>query len=152
MDDTADIPPTQYRALSELRYQIRKFLHFSDMAAQAAGLEPRQHQLLLAVKGFTGDQDGPTIGYLAERLRIRHHSAVELVDRMATRGMVGRRVSERDHRRVIVGLTATSESLLKNLSAHHISEIRQMAPALVAALREVLTKELNARAGGVEDT
>src|ERR1700689_2834124 len=102
---TEDVSPTQYQALSEFRYCIRKFLHFSENAARAAGLEPQQHQLLLAVKGFAGEGGGPTLGYLAERLQLRHHSTVELIDRMEKRLMVYRRVGEEDRRRVIVGLT-----------------------------------------------
>jgi DNA-binding MarR family transcriptional regulator len=77
-----------YRRLSEFRYLIRRFLEFSEAAAARAGLTPRQHQALLAIKGA---QDSPaTIGYLAERLRIRHHSAVELVDRLAEAGLIER--------------------------------------------------------------
>jgi DNA-binding MarR family transcriptional regulator len=135
---TEDVSPSQYQALSEFRYHIRKFLYFSENAARAAGLEPQQHQLLLAVKGFAGEDDGPTIGYLAERLQLRHHSTVELIDRMEKRLMVYRRVGEEDRRRVIVGLTKTAESLLKNLSNRHIAEIRQMGPGLVTALQRVL--------------
>jgi DNA-binding MarR family transcriptional regulator len=135
---TEDVSPSQYQALSEFRYHIRKFLYFSENAARAAGLEPQQHQLLLAVKGFAGEGDGPTIGYLAERLQLRHHSTVELIDRMEKRLMVYRRVGEEDRRRVIVGLTKTAESLLKNLSNQHIAEIRQMGPGLVTALQRVL--------------
>ena len=137
---TEDVSPTQYQALSEFRYQIRKFLCFSENAARSAGLEPQQHQLLLAVRGFAGEGDGPTIGYLAERLQLRHHSTVELIDRMEKRKMVHRRVSEQDRRRVMIGLTKTAENLLKNLSTQHITEIRQMGPGLVAALQHVLAE------------
>lgn len=147
MPETPDIAHRQYRALAEFRYRIRKFLHFSEMAAQTVGLEPHQHQLLLVVKGCIDAADGPTIGYIAERLQVRHHSAVELVTRMEARGLVCRRSSERDRRRVIVALTGTGESLLHDLSAHHLSEIHRMAPALVAALREVLASELNPGTG-----
>lgn len=135
-----DVSPSQYQALSEFRYQIRKFLHFSENAARAAGLEPQQHQLLLAVKGFAGEGGGPTIGYLAERLQLRHHSMVELIDRMEGRLMVYRRVGEEDRRRVIVGLTKGAEAILKSLSVQHITEIREMGPDLVAALQVVLTE------------
>jgi DNA-binding MarR family transcriptional regulator len=86
VEGTEAISPEQVRALSEFRYQIRKFLHFSERAARAHGLEPQQHQLLLAIKGFDGKSHGPTIGYLAERLQVRHHSAVELVDRTSATG------------------------------------------------------------------
>ena len=144
---STDIPVSQYQALSEFRYQIRKFLHFSEMAAQTVGLETHQHQLLLVVRGCTEAADEPTIGYIAERLQVRHHSAVELVTRTEAHGLVCRRNSEHDRRRVIVALTGTGESLLHDLSAHHISEIHRMAPALVAALREVLANVLDAGTG-----
>src|SRR5579875_3882402 len=75
-----------YRTLSDLRYLIRRFLEFSQTAARSAGLTSRQHQALLAIKGFKRD-DSPTIGDLAERLRIQHHSAVELADRLAEAGL-----------------------------------------------------------------
>src|SRR5271155_904801 len=117
---TENVSLSQYQALSEFRYCIRKFLHFSENAARAAGLEPQQHQLLLAVKGFAGESGGPTIGYLAERLQLRHHSTVELIDRMEKRMMVCRRASEDDRRRVIVSLTKAGQSLLKKLSNQHI--------------------------------
>jgi DNA-binding MarR family transcriptional regulator len=135
---TENVSLAQYQALSEFRYCIRKFLHFSENAARAAGLEPQQHQLLLAVKGFGGAAGGPTIGYLAERLQLRHHSTVELIDRMEQHLMVYRRVSQEDRRSVIIGLTKSAENLLKNLSNQHILEIRQMGPDLVAALQNVL--------------
>jgi DNA-binding MarR family transcriptional regulator len=135
---TQDVSPSQYQALSEFRYRIRKFLHFSENAARVVGLEPQQHQLLLAVKGFSGEGGGPTIGYLAERLQLRHHTTVGLIDRMEQRLMVYRRVGEEDRRHVIIGLTKTAENLLKMLSNQHIEEIRQMNPALVAALQEAL--------------
>jgi len=133
-----DIPLSRYQALSEFRYQIRKFLYFSENAARAAGLEPQHHQLLLAVKGFAGEGDGPTIGYLAERLKLRHHTAVELVDRMEERLMVYRRVAQEDRRRVIVGLTKNGEGLLNKLSNEHVTEIQQMGPELIRALERVI--------------
>src|ERR1700692_3474102 len=82
-----DLSPAEYRALAEFRYQIRRFLQFSAEAARQYGLEPQQHQPLLAVKG-PPDDVRPTIGELAERLQIQHHSAVELVDRLAEHGAV----------------------------------------------------------------
>jgi DNA-binding MarR family transcriptional regulator len=151
-EDTEDISLGQFRALSEFRYQIRKFQHFSEKAARALGLEPQQHQLLLAIKGFDGKTHGPTIGYLAERLQVRHHSAVELVDRMQTNGMVLRRASEHDRRQVIVALSESGEQILKELSAQHVAEIQQVGPTLVTALQKVLASESYARAGGLEHT
>lgn len=151
-EDTDDISLSQFRSLSDFRYQIRKFQHFSEKAARALGLEPQQHQLLLAIKGFDGKTHGPTIGYLAERLQVRHHSAVELVDRMQTNGMVLRRASEHDRRQVIVALSDAGEQILKKLSAQHIAEIQQIGPRLVAALQKVLASESYARTSGLEHT
>ena len=122
-----------YQALAEFRYQLRRFLHFSEVHALAAGIEPQQHQLLLAVKGaLTPDQ--PAIQWLAERLQLRHHSVVGLVDRLETRGLVKRRKDPDDHRRVIVDLTQEGDALLARLSQFHQEELREMAPALIAVL------------------
>lgn len=96
-----------YAALAEFRYQIRRFIHFSEAAARGLETEPQQHQLLLAAKAA----DSPTIGYLAERLQIRHHSAVELIDRMAASGLVERAHSTQDRRQVVVSLTEQGERI-----------------------------------------
>jgi len=123
-----------YEALAELRHQIRRFLHFSEEASRRVGLEPHQHQLMLALKGLpTGAR--PRIGELAERLQIRHHSAVELVDRLATRGYVLRRPGGEDRREVLLGLTPKGEKVLRELSLHHRNELRSQGPALIAALK-----------------
>ena len=128
-----------YQALAEFRYHIRRFLHFSEQAARLSNVEPQHHQLLLAAKGYRGQPgDGPTIGYLADRLQIRHHSAVELIDRMVAHGLVERLQSERDRRQVIVALTRYGDRILKKLSADHIRELRESGPALVAALESIV--------------
>ena len=129
-----------YQALAEFRYQIRLFLHFSEKAAREAGLEPQQHQLLLAVRGFTGDGDGPTVGYLAGRLQIRHNTAVELIDRMEERRMIRRRPGDIDKRQVVVELMKPGEKLLEKLSEEHLAEISQTGPALIEALQGVLSR------------
>jgi DNA-binding MarR family transcriptional regulator len=126
----------QFQALAEFRYQIRRFLSFSEQAAKEQGLEPHQHQLLLAVKGAASTP--PTIGYLAARLHIRHNSAVELVDRMEHRGVIVRSPGVHDKRQVVVSLTPAGERLLTALSAEHLSELSQTGPALVAALQQAL--------------
>ena len=127
-----------YRLLADFRYLIRCFLEFSQVAAQGVGLTARQHQALLAIKGFP-DSHSPTIGGLAERLRIQHHSAVELVDRLAEAGLIERSHDPGDHRRVRLGLTETAERDLSRLSAIHLEELRRLKPAL---------KQILSRAGG----
>lgn len=132
-------PLTQldYQALAELRYQIRRFLYFSEQASRAAGLEPRQHQLMLALKGLPKDMR-PRVGDLAERLQIQHHSTVELVNRLAARGYVRRHRDSQDRREVLISLTPKGEKVLRELSLHHIDELRQAGPALVAALKRAM--------------
>jgi DNA-binding MarR family transcriptional regulator len=133
-----DIADNDYRALAEFRYQIRRFLRFSERAARHAGLEPQQHQLLLAIKGMP-DSTRATIGELAERLQIQHHSTVELVDRLTRRGLVLRKRAGEDRREVIVQLTGKGDKVLRELSVHHRDELRSAGPALVEALRKMMS-------------
>jgi DNA-binding MarR family transcriptional regulator len=128
-----------YQAIAEFRYQIRRFLRFSEDAARTAGLEPQQHQLLLAVKGMPGGR-AARISDLAERLQIQHHSTVELVDRLAARGLVTRALGEDDRREVYVQLLPRGEHILSGLTLHHKNELRAAAPALAAALYEIAGK------------
>src|SRR5208283_851218 len=102
------LTPADFESLAELRYQIRRFLHFSEQASEAAGLEPRQHQLMLALKGLAGGVR-PRVGELAERLQIRHHSAVELVNRLSAGGYVRRNRGGEDGREVLLSLTPKGE-------------------------------------------
>jgi DNA-binding MarR family transcriptional regulator len=118
-----------YRLLAEFRYGLRQFLAFSEEAALKAGLAPQQHQALLAIKGFAG-RDDPTIGQLAERLLIRHHSAVGLVDRLVDGGFLRRNAGEEDRRRVSLSLTPKGEAVLAKLSSAHRAELRRMTPLL----------------------
>jgi DNA-binding MarR family transcriptional regulator len=126
----------QFQALAEFRYQIRTFLSFSDVAAREKGMEPHQHQLLLAVKASPNGP--PAVGYLAQRLHIRHNSAVELVDRMEANGLVRRSAASEDKRQVVISLTPLGERVLAALSTEHLAELSQSGPALIAALQEVL--------------
>lgn len=132
-------PPTmpEYRALAELRYQIRKFLAFSERAARGAGIEPQQHQLLLAIKGLP-ESLRPTIGALAERLCVEHQTAVALVDKVVERGFARRRPSETDRRQVLVDLTEAGEELLRGLSVMHREQFRHVGPTLVRALDDIM--------------
>lgn len=126
-----------YRALADFRYQIRRFLIFSEQVARAAGIEPQQHQALLAIKGLPSGSRS-TVGALAERLQIRHHSAVELTDRLASRGWLRRSRSRKDRREVLLELTARGEKLLGKLSLSHRNELRTAGPALLRALRAAI--------------
>lgn len=126
-----------FQSLAELRHQIRAFLHFSEQAARDAGLEPRQHQLMLALKGLPPGVR-PRIGELAERLQIQHHSAVELTNRLAAGGFVKRSRGGQDRREVLLELTPRGERVLRNLSLHHRAELRNAGPALLRAVRKVV--------------
>ncbi|WP_249159617.1 MarR family winged helix-turn-helix transcriptional regulator [Bradyrhizobium tropiciagri] len=124
-----------YEALARFRYQLRTFLAFSEEAAKQAGLTPQQHQALLGIKGFV--QPGPaTVGDIARFLLIRHHSAVELVNRMVKLGLIGRVADPEDARRVQLKLTAKGEQKLQALSKKNIEELRRAAsPALRRLLK-----------------
>jgi DNA-binding MarR family transcriptional regulator len=126
-----------YESLAELRYQVRRFLHFSEQAAREAGLEPRQHELMLTLKGLPPGTR-PRISELAERLQIQHHSAVELVNRLAEGSYVRRHRGGEDRREVLLSLTPKGEKVLRELSLHHKAELRMRGPALVAALKRAM--------------
>src|SRR5689334_22154576 len=123
-----------YQALARFRYQLRLFLAFREEGAQKAGLTPQQHQALLGIKGFSGL--GPaSIGDLARFLLIKHHTAVELVNRMTKLGLLSRAVDAEDGRRVLVQLTAKGERKLQALSRTHIEELQSVNRALGKFLR-----------------
>src|SRR5690242_17819017 len=111
-----------YERLAEFRYLLREFLIFSEQAANRAGLTAQQHQALLAIKGF-GAAQPLTVGELAGRLGIKHHSAVGLVDRLLAKSLVRRQTGARDRRQVLIRLTARAERLLARLSATHRAEL-----------------------------
>ena len=127
----------QYEMLAEFRYALRQFIHFSEAAAQAAGITPQQHQALLAIKGFPG-RDSVTVGELAERLQLRHHSAVGLVDRLVAEKLVSRAPSTEDRRRVFIQLTNRGESVLAKLSSVHRQQLRRMGPAVRLLLKQLV--------------
>ncbi len=133
MNTIGDMSMTDYRALAELRYQIRRYLRFSEQAARQVGLVPQQHQLLLALKGLPAGRKA-TISELAERLQIQHHSTVELIDRLVERGLIKRLRDEADQRRVIIHLTPQGEQILRRLSLLHRHELQLAGPAFVRAL------------------
>jgi DNA-binding MarR family transcriptional regulator len=128
---------SDYQALAEFRYHIRHFLHFSEQAIKQAGLERGQYQLMLAIKGMpTGVR--PRIRELASRMEIRHHSAVELINRLEAAGFVHRTRAQDDRREVLLDLTPRGEKVLSELALHHHEELRSAGPELVAALRRIM--------------
>jgi DNA-binding MarR family transcriptional regulator len=128
---------SDYQALAEFRYQIRLFLHFSEQEVRRAGLERGQYQLMLAIKGMPAGVR-PRIRELANRMQIRHHSAVELVNRLEAGGFVHRTRAQKDRREVLLALTSKGEKVLAELALHHHDELRSSGPALVAALRRIM--------------
>jgi DNA-binding MarR family transcriptional regulator len=144
MTDERDIKDAEYRALAELRYQIRRFLNFSEAAARAIKVEPRQHQLLLVIKALR-PPERPTIGAIAERLHIQHNSAVELVKRSVERGLIERRVAREDRREASLHLTVKGARVVRRLSFAHRSELRSAAPVLLQALEALVGKKRRTR-------
>jgi DNA-binding MarR family transcriptional regulator len=134
-----------YSALADFRYELRRFLNFSERAAHAAGIEPQQHQALLAIKGQPAGID-TTVGVLAARMQIRHHSAVELSGRLEARGLIRRSRNKRDRRQVQLRLTARAERLLAKLSRAHRRELRAAAPRLARTLSRAVRHRGRARA------
>jgi len=130
------IAKSHYELLAALRHALRRFQRFSRDAATGAGLTPQQHQALLAIKGFPG-RDFVSVGELAERLQLKHHSAVGLVNRLAGRQLVRRSPSAEDGRRQEVRLTPAGEKLLGRLSAAHLKELRQLRPELQRLLESM---------------
>jgi DNA-binding MarR family transcriptional regulator len=133
------ITSEEYRALAELRYRIRLFLREGDATAHAGGLEPQQYQMLLAIRGM--EESVPaTIGALAERLAIKHHSAVELIDRLERRGYVKRFRDKDDRRQVHVMLLSRGEKALAGVVKDRITELRATGAALVRAIETILDR------------
>ena len=140
-----DISTDEYRALAELRYRIRQFLSEGDVIARASGLEPQQYLLLLTIRGLP-DTEEATIGALADRMALRHHSAVELIDRLEMHGYVRRTRGREDRRRVLVSLLPRGERILEQVARHRISELRANGHALVRAISQLLEKPNGASA------
>ena len=116
-----------YEHLLAFRDGIRRFMHWSEEQARAVGLTAAQHQLLLAIRGHPGGE-APTVGDVAQHLLIRHHSAVELISRAETAGLVARRADPRNHRVVRLQVTADGQRRLTLLSALHLEELRRLQP------------------------
>jgi DNA-binding MarR family transcriptional regulator len=132
-----ELTTTEYQALAELRYRIRKFLREGDTVATETGLEPQQYLLLLMIRGIPHGQEA-TVSNLAERLVLKHHSVVELIDRMEIHGYVRRSRSREDRRSVLVSLLPRGEKLLEQVAQHRIGELRASGAALANAIAALL--------------
>lgn len=128
---------SEYRKLSEFRFQIRRFLRFSEDAARGKGLEPQQHQTLLAIKGAPPGEQA-TIAFLAHRMQLAHHTMVELVDRVVEKGLAERKPSEKDRRSTLVELTPQGSKVLAELSVLTYAEIQTKFVELMESLQRVL--------------
>jgi len=136
----ANLSANEYLALAEFRHQLERFLQRRRRAARQAGLQPKQYQLMLAVKGMPKGRR-PTVGEVAERLQIQNHSVVELVDRLEKRRYIERQRDDRDRRVVRLILTPAGEAVLRKLVTHSLTELRTEAPALLRSLTVVLRKK-----------
>lgn len=137
----------RYEALAEFRYALRRFLRFSEEVAKTAGVTPQQHQALLAIKGFPG-RDRITIGELAERLQILHHSAVGLANRLVAEDYVRRVPGKKDRRQVYLALTRRGETLLDKLTAVHREQLQRVGPQISLLLKSLRGENaLGSRAG-----
>jgi DNA-binding MarR family transcriptional regulator len=140
----SEITTAEYRALAELRYRIRKFVGEGDAVARAAGLEPQQYLLLLAIRGLPEGVEA-TIRTLADRLALKHHSAVELIDRLEAHGYVRRSRSRDDRRSVFVALLPRGEKLLEQVAGDRIGELRASGTAFVNAISALLEDDGSSR-------
>ncbi len=136
--------------MEELRHRIRLFVREGDAKARAAGLEPQQYLILLAIRGLPESAEA-TIRMLAERLALKHHSVVELVDRLEQRGLVKRARSREDRRRVLVSLLPRGEKLLEEVARHRIGELRSSGAAFVKAVEALLENDGRKRSKGVRE-
>jgi len=133
-----DASESLVRTLAEFRYELRRFLHFSESAALELGLQPKQHQLLLQVAGAP-DGAAVTIAYAAGRLGLKHNSAVELVNRSEREGLLVRLADAGDKRRVVLRATRKGKKVLAQLSGKHARELNELAPRLAQALQRIRT-------------
>src|SRR5437762_7493563 len=134
-----DVTLSDYRALAQFRYEVRRYFTLSDQAARTAGLHPGQYRFLLLLKGLPEGIE-PTIGNLAERLGLRHHSTVELVDRLEKRGLIYRERNERHRSFVFVRISPKGESILRRVVASRKVDLKKAGPVLVKALNTLTTR------------
>ena len=137
---------SEFRKLSEFRFQIRRFLRFSESEARSRGLEPQQHQLLVAVKGLPAGMD-PTVANLAHRMQLAHHSMVELIDRVTEKGLAQRRTAPDDRRSTWVVLTPKGNKAVGGISALTYTELQTSFVDLLDSLQRVIDDKPNAARG-----
>src|SRR6516162_8135862 len=133
------ITPSEYQAMAQLRYRIRLFLREGDAAARSAGLEPQQYLMLLAIRGLP-DGNSVKIRFLADSLLIKHHSAVELVDRLEMRGLVRRTRDRQDRRQVLISLLPKGQRVLERVVQQRVGEVRAGGNQLIRAIDALLRK------------
>ncbi len=136
MPNSSAITKSEYEVLAEFRYTLRRFMSFSEEAAKEVGITPQQHQVLLAIKGFPG-REQITVRELSERLQIKHHSTVGLLDRLGARKLVARSPSGEDRREVLVSLTERGLTVLEKLSKIHRDELQRLSPQLRLLLKRI---------------
>ena len=136
MPDSSAITKTEYEVLAEFRYTLRRFMSFSENAAKEVEITPQQYQALLAIKGFPG-REQITIGELSERLQIKHHSAVGLLNRLEAERMITRSHDQNDRRKVLISLTGRGLAILRKLSHIHREELQRLTPQLRVLLKRI---------------
>ncbi len=136
MAKTAKIKQTEYEVLAGLRYALRQFLRFSEEVARSTGITPQQHQALLAIKGFPG-RNRVTIGELAERLQIRHHSAVGLTDRLVVKGFLARKPAPQGPASGLSDTDSAGRRVLEELTAAHKEQLRRVGPQIESFLKRL---------------
>jgi DNA-binding MarR family transcriptional regulator len=152
MNERSFVSTNRLHKLAEFRFQLRKFLRFSEIAAEAAGISVQQYQMLQVIAAMPEGQ-GASISYLAERMILRHNSAVELVDRAVRAGMVRRESDDEDLRRSIVKLMPEAEKVLAQLIPSHLLELDERGNDIIAALEILLaSREADTAATAVGDT
>lgn len=134
---SADLSERDYQALARFRHALRVFLRFSEQAARSAGLTPTQHQLLLAIRGWSGNGEAPSIRDVAEQLQLAHHSIVEQIDRAADAGLLSRNTDPADRRRQRLTLTLLGRETLAALASAHRDELRRFRDEMGEVLREL---------------
>jgi DNA-binding MarR family transcriptional regulator len=137
------------KVLAEFRYRLRRFLSFSEETAEAAGTSAQQYQLLQVVAAAS-EWEQASISYIAERMVLRHNSAVELVGRVERSGLIRRQEDATDHRRALITLTADGEALLERLVSRHWAELERQGPELLKALEQLLSDEAADESQGSE--